>query len=91
MNETVFLSLLANAVNSGYDRGERVLCQVNSLARTVFENICFPSFLRKVTSISRQNCFCEEIPSSQNSDKAASLSSMVVNKNMLGAYASQLQ
>ena len=82
VNETVFLSLLANAVNSGYDRGERVLCQVNLLARTVFENICFPSFLRKVTSISRQNCFCEEIPSSQNSDKAASLSSMVVNKNI---------
>ena len=82
VNETVFLSLLANAVNSGYDRGERVPCQVNLLARTVFENICFPSFLRKVTSISRQNWFCEEIPSSQNSDKAASFSAVVVNKNI---------
>ena len=69
MNETVFLSLLANAVNSGYDRGERVPCHVNLLARTVFENICFPFFLRELTSISRQNWFCEEIPSSQNSDK----------------------
>ena len=82
VNETVFLPLLANAVNSGYDRGERVPCQVNLLARTVFENICFPSFLRKVTSISRQNWFCEEIPSSQNSDKAASFSAVVVNKNI---------
>ena len=82
VNETVFLSLLANAVNSGYDRGERVPCHVNLLARTVFENICFPFFLRELTSISRQNWFCEEIPSSQNSDKAASLSSVVVNKNI---------
>ena len=82
VNETVFLSLLANAVNSGYDRGERVPCHVNLLARTVFENICFPSFLRKVTSIFRQNWFCEEIPSLQNSDKAASFSAVVVNKNI---------
>ena len=28
VNETVFLSLLANAVNSGYDRGERCLSAV---------------------------------------------------------------
>ena len=28
VNETVFLSLLANAVNSGYDRGERSLSAV---------------------------------------------------------------
>ena len=47
-----------------------------------FENICFPSFLRKLTSISRQNWSCEEIPSSQNSDKAASFSAVVVNKNI---------
>ena len=63
VKETVFLSLLANAVNSGYDRGERVPCHVNLLSRTVFENICFPFFLRKLTSISRQSWFCEEIPS----------------------------
>ena len=29
VNETVFLSLLANAVNSGYDRGERCLSAVH--------------------------------------------------------------
>ena len=32
-----------------------VLCHVNLLARTVFENICFSFFLQKLTSISRQN------------------------------------
>ena len=31
VNETVFLSLLANAVNSGYDRGERCLSVVQCL------------------------------------------------------------
>ena len=51
VNETVFLSLLANAVNSGCT----VPCYVNLLARTVIENICFPFFLHKLTSISRQN------------------------------------
>ena len=59
-----------------------VPCHVNLLARTVFENFCLPFFLRKLTSISRQNCSCEEIPSSQNTDKAASFSSVVVNKNI---------
>ena len=61
-----------------------VPCHVNLLARTVFENICFPFFLRKLTSISRQNWSCEEILSSQNSDKAApfSFSALVVNKNI---------
>ena len=59
-----------------------VPCHVNSLARTVFENICFPFFLHKLTSISRQNWTYEEIPSSQNSDKAASFSSVVVHKNI---------
>ena len=59
-----------------------VPCHVNLLARTVFENICFPFFLRKLTSISRQNWSCEEIPSSQNSDKTAPFSAVVVNKNI---------
>ena len=59
-----------------------VPCHVNSLARTAFENICFPFFLHKLTSISRQNWSCEEIPSSQNNDKVASFSSVVVNKNI---------
>ena len=60
----------------------RVLCLVNLLASTVFENIWFPVFLHKLTSISRQNWSCEEIPSSQNSDEAASFSSVVINKNI---------
>ena len=37
------------------------------------------SFLQKLTSIYRQNWSCEKIPKSQNSDKATSLSSVVVN------------
>ena len=49
------------------------LCLVNLLACTIFENICLPFFLHKLISIYRQNWYCEEIPSSQNSDKAASL------------------
>ena len=91
LNETVFLSLLANAVNSGYDRGERCLSAVEcslpcyKLAGTYsFRKYCFPFFLRKLTSISRQNWSCEEIPSSQNSDKAAhfSFSAVVVNEDI---------
>ena len=60
-----------------------VPCHVNLLARTVFENICFPFFLLKLTSISRQNWSCEEIPSSENSDKAASFPTVVVNENIM--------
>ena len=36
-------------------------------------------FLHKLTSIYRQNWSCEKIPKSQNSDKATSFSSEVVN------------
>ena len=36
-------------------------------------------FLHKLTSIYRQNWSCEKIPKSQNSDKATSFSSVVVN------------
>ena len=63
-----------------------VLCHVNLLARTIFENICFPFFLH----ISRQNWSWEEIKRSQNGDKAAPFSSVVV-KTLLRAYKSQLQ
>ena len=59
-----------------------VPCHVNLLACTVFKNICFPFFLHKLTSISRQNWSCKEIPHSQNSDKVSSISSVVVNKTM---------
>ena len=37
------------------------------------------SFLHKLTSIYRQNWSCEKIPKSQNSDKATSFSSVLVN------------
>ena len=57
-----FLSLLANAVNSGYDQGEHCLsaaqsvpCHVNLLARIVFENVRFPFFLHKLTSFHTSN------------------------------------
>ena len=88
VNETVFcrfLQMLSTAatieVSVVYLQCS-VPCHVNLLARTVFENICFPFFLRKLTSISRQNWSCEEIPSSQKSDKAASFYAVVVNKNI---------
>ena len=81
--------MLSTASYSGYDRGELCLSAVQCsagqcflVAPTVFENICFPFFHRKLTSICRQNWSCEEIPSSQNSDKAASFSAVVVNKNI---------
>ena len=46
------------------------------------KTFAFLFFLHKLTSIPRQNWSCKEIPSSQNSDKAASFSSVVVNKNI---------
>ena len=58
-----------------------VPCLVNLLARTVFENIFFPFFSVNWLHF-RENCSCEEIPSSQNSDKAASFTAVVVNKNI---------
>ena len=59
-----------------------VPCHVNSLARTVFENICFPFYLHKLTSIFRQSWSYEEIPSSQNSDNSGLVFLWVVNKNI---------
>ena len=88
MNETVFcrfLQMLSTAVSIEVSV-VYLKCSlprhVNLLARTVCKNICFPFFLHKLTSIPRQNWSCKEIPSSQNSDKAASFSSVVVNKNI---------
>ena len=80
-----FLQMLSTAATIGVSVVYlhcSIPCHVNLLARTFFENICFPFFLHKLTSISRQNWSCEEIPSSQNSDKVASFSSVVVNKNI---------
>ena len=74
-----FLLLLANAVNSAHDQGECCLSAVFFALLTCwhvqFSKIfaCLPFFLRKWICIYRQNWYCEEIPSSQNSDKAASL------------------
>ena len=46
VNETVFLSLLANAVNSGYDRGERCLSAVHcSLPCWLAGTYCFRKYL----------------------------------------------
>ena len=78
------LSLLANAVNSGYDQGERCLSPMFfalfKLAGTYnFWKYLPSSFLHKLTSIYRQNWSCEKIPKSQNSDKATSFSSVLVN------------
>ena len=52
--------------------------------------LLLPFFLQKLTSICRQNWSCEEIPSSQNSDKAASFSPEVL-ETLLRAYESHLQ
>ena len=78
------LSLLANAVNSGYDQGERCLSPMFFALLTCwhvqFRKYLPSSFLHKLTSIYGQNWSCEKIPKSQNSaDKAASFSSVVVN------------
>ena len=76
-------SLLANAVNSGYDRDERCLSPVFFALLTCwhvqFSKIFAFLFLHKLTSIYRQDWSCEKIPKSQNSDKATSFCSVVVN------------
>ena len=80
-----FLQMLSTATTIGVSVVYlhcSIPCHVILLARPVFENICFPFFLHKLTFISRQNWSCEEIPSSQNSDKAASFSPVVVNKSI---------
>ena len=76
------LSLLANAVNSGYDQGERCLSPKFFALLTCwhvqFSKYLPSSFLHKLNSICRQNWSCEKIPKSQNSDKATAFSSVVV-------------
>ena len=78
------LSLLANAVNRGYDQGERCLSKCFlpcSLARTCnFRQYLPSSFLHKLTSSYRQNWSWERIHKSKNNDKATSFSSAVVNR-----------
>ena len=77
---TFFLKLLANAVNSGHDQGERCLSAL-FFALLTFWHVQFSKifaflFPPKLTSIHRQNWSREIIPKSQNSDKAASFSSV---------------
>ena len=77
------LSLLANVVNSGYNQGERCLRSPMLFALLTCWHIQFSKlfafhFLHKLTSIYRQNWLCEKIPR-QNSHKATSFSSVVVN------------
>ena len=84
MNEKVFfVAFLANAVNSGYDQCERCLSPKFFALLTCwhiqFQKYLPSSFLHKLTSIYRQNWSCEKIPKSQNSEKATSFSSVVVN------------
>ena len=83
MNETVFFVASSNAVNSDYDQGKRCLSAVFFALLTCWHvqfSKNLPSFfLHKLTSIYRQNWSCEKIPKSQNSDKATSFSSVVVN------------
>ena len=67
-----------------YDQGERCLSAVFFALLTCwhgqFSNWYLPSFfLHKLTSIYRQNWSWEKISKSQNNDKAASVSSVVVN------------
>ena len=77
------MSLRANAVNSGYDQGERclspMLFSLLTCWQVQFSKNLASSFFHKLTSIYRQNWSCEKIPKSQNSDKATSFSSVVVN------------
>ena len=83
VKEKVFFVASSNAVNSGYDQGERCLSAVFFALLTCwhvqFSNNLPSFFLDKLTSIYRQNQSCKKIPNSQNSLKAASFSSVVVN------------
>ena len=83
MNEKVFfVASCKNAVNSGYDQGERCLSPMFFALLTCwhvqFSKIFAFLFSLILTSIYRQNWSSEKIPKSQNSDKATSFSSVVV-------------
>ena len=84
MRKFFFFVASSNAVKSGYDQGERCLSAVCFALLTCWHvqfSKTWPSFfLHKLTSIYRQNWSCEKIPKSQNSDKVASFSSVVVNR-----------
>ena len=77
------LSLLENAVSSGYGQGERCLSPKFFALLTCwhenFRKYLPSSFLQKLTSSYSQNRSREKNPKSQNSDKATTFSSLVVN------------
>ena len=83
----LLLLLLANAFNSGHDRGE---CCLSALFFALFKtcwHVRFSKifaflFLQKLTSTYWQNLSCGEIPSSLNSDKAASLILLSYSKSL---------
>ena len=97
MNTNFFSrSLQINAVNSGHNRGECCLSAVFFALSTCWhvqflKIFDLPFFLHKLTSIYRQNWSCEEIPSSQNSDKAASLILLCSGEHRFERIKSQLQ
>ena len=85
----LLLLLLAkiNAFNSGHDRGERCLSAVffasfKTCWHVRFSKIFVFLFLQKLTSIYWQNLSSEKIPSSLNSDKAASLILLSYSKSL---------
>ena len=84
VNETVFfgrflqmLSTVATIEVSVVYLQCSVSCHVNSLPRTVFENICFPFFLHKLTSDRARKSQAHKTVTI-----AASFSSVQVNKNV---------
>ena len=82
MNEKVFCRFLLLPTAATIEVSVvYLLCSLPcSLAGTHnFRKYLLSFFLHKLTSIHGQNWPCEKIPKSQNSDKAASFSSVVVN------------
>ena len=72
------LSLTANAVKSGYDQGERCSSPMFFALLTCC-HVQFSKIFAFLFSPYRQNWSWEKIPKSQNSDKATSFSSVVLN------------
>ena len=94
--EFFFRSLQINTVNSGHNRGECCLSTVFFALSTwwhaqLLKTFDLPFFLHKLTSIYRQNWSCEEIPSSQNSDKVTSLILLCSGEHGFERIKSQLQ
>ena len=90
VNETVFFVASCKCCQQRLrSRWALFICSAVFLAKLACLHVqiskifAFLFFLNKLTSISRQNWSYEEIPSSENSDKAASFSSVVINREKL--------